>query len=196
MSFKDADAGTKILAGLGGVALFMALLSNGDPDNDAWSGGQAAEASEPSGLDGTTPGYDPWTAGPGGDGGGDGGDGGDTLPACDGSALFSGDGGAVRLPVAGPVAPFASPTCHLGGSGGGAEAVRLVQDALARCNGRPVDTDGRYGAQTAAAVRAVQEQHGIGVDGLYGPETRAVMSWPVEPDGGDEQGCTADPTAG
>jgi hypothetical protein len=191
MSFKDADAGVKILGGLAGIALLMALFSNGDPDHDAWSGGQAVEASEPSDQAETPAGYDPWTAGPGG-GAGD--DGGDALPACDGTALFSADGGAVRLPVAGPVAPFASPACQLGGSGGAAEAVRVLQHALARCNGRPVAVDGRYGSQTAAAVRAVQEQHGIGLDGLYGPETRAVMGWPIEP-GGDDEGCTADPTA-
>jgi hypothetical protein len=192
MAFKDTDTGWKVLAGLAGVALFMALLSNGDPDNDAWSGGQAAEASEPSDQGEPPAGYDPWTAGPGGGAGDD--DDGDALPACDGTALFSADGGAIRLPVAGPVAPFASPTCQLDGSGGAAEAVRLLQHALTRCNGRPVAVDGRYGPQTAGAVRAVQEQHGIGVDGLYGPETRAVMGWPIEP-GGDEEGCTADPTA-
>jgi hypothetical protein len=192
MPSKDADTGVKILAGLAGVALFMALLSNGDPDNDAWSGGPAAEASEPSDSDEPAPGDDPWTAGPGGS---DGGDAGEGLPACDGTALFSADGGPVRLPVAGPVAPFASPTCLLDGLGGAAEAVRLLQDALARCNARPVVVDGRYGAQTAAALRAVQQQHGIGVDGVYGPETRAVMAWPLE-SGGDEEGCRPDPAPG
>jgi Putative peptidoglycan binding domain len=193
MSSKDADTGVKILGGLAAVALLMALLSNGDPDNDAWSGGQAAEASEPSDSDEPAPGYDPWTAGAGESDGGE--DAGAGLPACDGTALFSADGGAVRLPVAGPVAPFASPTCKLDGSGGAADAVRLVQDALARCNDRPVAVDGRYGPQTAAALRSVQQQHGIGVDGVYGPETRSVMGWPFEP-GGDEEGCTADPAPG
>jgi hypothetical protein len=192
MSFKDADTGVKILAGLAGVALLMAWFSNGEPDNDAWSGGQAAGASEPPDQGEPPAGYDPWTAGPGGDEGTDGG--GDALPVCDGTALFSAESGAVRLPVAGPVAPFASPTCRLDGSGGADEAVQLLQHALARCNGRPVAVDGRYGAQTAGAVRGVQEQHGVGVDGVYGPETRAVMDWPIEP-GGDEEGCTADPTA-
>jgi peptidoglycan hydrolase-like protein with peptidoglycan-binding domain len=35
--------------------------------------------------------------------------------------------------------------------------------------------DGRYGTKTQAAVKKVQQQHGIGVDGVVGPQTWSVI---------------------
>jgi len=35
--------------------------------------------------------------------------------------------------------------------------------------------DGRYGTKTQAAVRKLQQQYGIGVDGIVGPQTWSVI---------------------
>ena len=173
MAFKDMEPGVKVLAGIGGFALLLALMSNGDPENDAWNDGAVAASADPgdeadhAGLAG-----DAWSAEPPEEGG--------KLPVCDGTAPFAVEDGTIRLPVHGPVVPFASSACQLAlGGGGGDEAVRLVQDALAACNGQAVTADGSYGAETRQAVASVQEAHGVVVDGVYGPDTRAVMAWPV-----------------
>jgi Putative peptidoglycan binding domain len=171
VALKDADMGVKILGGLAAFALLLAVLSNGDPDNDAWGGGSAAGASASSvDVDSGDPTEDAWS-----EGAPDGG----ALPACDGTAPFAADGGTMRLPVYGPVTPFSSPDCQLDRTTGGDEATRLLQDALARCNGQPVAIDGVYGTETWQAVRAVQSQEGVQVDGTYGPETRGSMAWPI-----------------
>ena len=179
MALKDMEPGIKMLAGLGAFALLLAMMSNGDPDNDAGGGGAAAASAgaddrgDPALLVG-----DPWSATPPENGG--------ALPACDGTAPFATDDGTIRLPVDGPVVPFASAVCQLAeGGGGGDDAVALVQGALAACNGQAVTADGRYGAETRRAVASVQEAHGIVADGIYGPETRAVMTWPVVAGDGD-----------
>lgn len=181
MALKDLDPGLKFLGGLTAFAFLMALLSDGDPDNDAWGGG-AAEASGSQGSALRSDPDDPWTAGRGADDAGDAGG----LPACTGAAPFGGAGGVVQLPVHGPVTPFASPACRLDGQHGSDATVRLVQAALERCNGQAVGVDGVYGAATAEAVRAVQARHGLAVDGVYGPETRRAMAWPaLSGDGGE-----------
>jgi peptidoglycan hydrolase-like protein with peptidoglycan-binding domain len=36
--------------------------------------------------------------------------------------------------------------------------------------------DGRYGTQTQAAVKKLQQQHGVGVDGVVGPQTWSVIN--------------------
>jgi Putative peptidoglycan binding domain len=177
MALKDTDAGVKILGGLAAFALLMALLSDADPDHDAWGGGDAvaATAASDGGTDSPTPSDDPWSAGPAESG----------LPACDGTAPFAAAGGRVRLPVDGPIALFGSPDCRLDRWTGSDDAVRLLQDALARCNGQAVTVDGAYGPQTRQAVSAVQEEHGARVDGVYGPDTRRAMAWPQDTgDGG------------
>lgn len=194
MAFKDMAPGVKVLAGLGGFALLLALMSNGDPENDAWNEGATAASADvdddadPAGLAG-----DAWSAESPEDGG--------ALPPCDATAPFAVDDGTIRLPVHGPVVPFASAACQLAeGHASGEEAVRLVQDALAACNGQAVTIDGSYGAETRQAVASVQEANGLDVDGIYGPDTRAAMDWPVESgdgDSGDEGGgaaaCSAAP---
>ncbi len=177
MALKDGDVGVKVLGGLAAFALLMALISNGDPENDAWSEGAAAEASTSSDEGDPGPSSDdPWSAGVADDGG---------WPDCDDTAPFAVDGGTVRLPVAGPVTPLASPDCRVDDEGGGDEAVALVQEALVQCNGQALAADGTYGPATSGAVAAVQSQQGITVDGAYGPETRGVMSWPIEAGDGD-----------
>lgn len=184
MALKDVDVGVKIIAGLGVVALVLAMASNHDPDNDAWGAGEAADASEASiDDDPALDEDDPWSAGADDDGG---------LPTCDGTAPFAASGGTVRLPVHGPVTPFASTACQMDGDGG-EEAVRLLQLAVNACNDQTVAVDGDYGDETRRAVRAIQERGGTTPDGIYGPRTRDVMSWPLEtgdPDTGDP-GCGA-----
>jgi hypothetical protein len=172
LALKDMDIGVKILGGLVAFALLLALMSNGDPDNDAWTAGDAAGASESSAVDEAS---DPWSAGTADDEG---------APPCDAAAPFTAAGGTIRMPVHGPAVPFPTPSCQLGPGSGDAEAVGTLQQALSDCNGRPVTVDGAYGSETRAAVAAVQADHGLEVDGIYGPETRAVMAWPADdPDG-------------
>jgi hypothetical protein len=188
MAVKDLDTGVKILGGLAAFALLMALLSDAEPDHDAWGGGDAVAATAASDgrTDSSTPSDDPWSAaGPDESG----------WPACDGTAPFAAAGGSVRLPVDGPIAPFGSPDCRLDRWTGSDDAVRLLQDALARCNGQAVTVDGAYGPQTSQAVSAVQEGHGARVDGVYGPDTRRAMAWPQDTgDGGVS--CDSSPAAG
>lgn len=179
MALKDMQPGAKVLAGIGAFALLLALMSNGDPENDAWNADAVAASSDPEGAgDPARLAGDAWSVDPPTDAG--------ALPACDGTAPFAVEDGAIRLPVHGPVVPFASAACQLAeGDGGGEEAVRLVQVALAACNGQAVTADGRYGAETRQAVASVQAAHGVGVDGIYGPDTRAAMTWPVVSGDGD-----------
>jgi hypothetical protein len=179
VALKDMQPGVKVLAGVVGFALLLALMSNGDPENDAWNadaaaaGADADDEGDPAQLAG-----DAWSEDPPEDGG--------ALPACDATAPFAVEDGTIRLPVHGPVAPFASAACQIAeGNGGGEEAVRLVQVALAACNGHAVTADGSYGAETRGAVASVQEANGVGVDGIYGPDTRAAMGWPVVSGDGD-----------
>ena len=53
------------------------------------------------------------------------------------------------------------------------DATLYLQGVLTRA-GRPVDIDGTYGDNTANAVRALQTEHGVDVDGKVGTQT-----WPA-----------------
>lgn len=65
-------------------------------------------------------------------------------------------------------------------------AVRVLQESLNHCygpNGQfqhlfspDLSLDGQYGPKTTAAVRALQQHLGVGVDGKAGPNTRTYMS--------------------
>jgi hypothetical protein len=173
LALKDIDVGVKILGGLVAFALLLAMMSNGDPDNDAWTAGDAAGASESSAVEAAS---DPWSAGTAED---------EDAPACDGAAPFTVEGGTIRLPVHGPVVPFPSPGCQLGPGSSDAAAVGALQRALSACNGQPVAVDGAYGPETRDAVVAVQADRGLEVDGIYGPQTRVVMAWPADEPGGE-----------
>ncbi len=50
--------------------------------------------------------------------------------------------------------------------------VRAVQTRLAQLGYEPGKIDGMYGALSEAAVRALQTDAGIAVDGMVGPDTR------------------------
>ena len=60
---------------------------------------------------------------------------------------------------------MAEPILRNGSSG---EAVRELQVALQETGHNPGPIDGVFGAQTEAAVKAFQEDRGIGVDGVVG----------------------------
>lgn len=55
------------------------------------------------------------------------------------------------------------------GRGSKGETVKRLQKFLG------IDDDGKFGSGTEEAVRAYQEQHGLGVDGIVGPATIASM---------------------
>jgi peptidoglycan hydrolase-like protein with peptidoglycan-binding domain len=58
----------------------------------------------------------------------------------------------------------------------GSAAVRALQRRLAGLNYAPGRVDGRYGPLTEQAVRRFQATHGLIVDGIVGPVTRAALA--------------------
>ncbi|PJF37859.1 MAG: hypothetical protein CUN55_19940 [Phototrophicales bacterium] len=56
------------------------------------------------------------------------------------------------------------------------ESVRRLQDILAREGFYKSNLRGYYGDLTRMAVRALQAAHGLDVDGIVGPSTRAVLN--------------------
>lgn len=65
--------------------------------------------------------------------------------------------------------------------GSDGDEVKALQRAINLCyNHIPnLVPDGLYGDATKAAVRAVQAQHRIHVDGEYGPDTYSAMMFPL-----------------
>ncbi|MCD9030248.1 peptidoglycan-binding protein [Luteimonas sp. Y-2-2-4F] len=60
------------------------------------------------------------------------------------------------------------------------DAVRGLQESLNRlgvrdAEGKPLETDGRFGPRTAQAVEAFQRANGLEVDGVVGPDTRKAL---------------------
>jgi Putative peptidoglycan binding domain len=106
--------------------------------------------------------------------------GGDNLPTCDGVVVVETASGTAQVP--GDTSLFDSDEsagCTLQEGAGDDEAIVVLQSALAQCNGQPIASDGNYGDATSRAVANVQQQHGVPVDGAYGPATLEVMGWPV-----------------
>lgn len=56
-------------------------------------------------------------------------------------------------------------------------AVQRVQQLLASAGYSPGAADGIFGSKTELAVLAYQEEHGLRVDGLVGPSTRAALGY-------------------
>lgn len=76
-----------------------------------------------------------------------------------------------------PATSGGSTSCVMG-RGSSGEHVSELQRALAVCHGLDTGTiDGVYGAKTEAAVRTLQSWNGLNADGIYGPNTRNVVSW-------------------
>ncbi|TNE50173.1 MAG: hypothetical protein EP343_09590 [Deltaproteobacteria bacterium] len=60
--------------------------------------------------------------------------------------------------------------------------VRALQDMLNKVGATPpLDTDGKFGPLTQAAVRNFQTQQGISVDGVVGPQTMGKLDNPGQP---------------
>jgi N-acetylmuramoyl-L-alanine amidase len=57
------------------------------------------------------------------------------------------------------------------------KAVRTLQDALNDITGARLVVDGRFGAKTSSAVRALQDSAGIVVDGVVGPVTWRALGY-------------------
>ena len=80
-------------------------------------------------------------------------------------------GSGAATTAAGRVVSKPSDNVRLGDSGPG---VKQIQTALI-AHGFRVATDGSFGPQTAAAVKAFQKQAGITQDGIVGPVTWAKL---------------------
>ena len=103
----------------------------------------------------------------------------DGLPTCDGVVVINVASETVRVPADIDLFSSASTACGMSVGQGGQDAVTVLQDALARCNGEGVSVDGEYGPQTAGAVMDVQQGAGITANGEYGPATLEAMRWPT-----------------
>ena len=71
-----------------------------------------------------------------------------------------------------PGAPTAEPVIRTGTTG---DSVLEMQTRLAELGYYKGELDGQFGPATKAAVTLFQEQHGLTVDGLFGPNTSAVL---------------------
>ncbi|NEW43584.1 serine/threonine-protein kinase [Nocardia cyriacigeorgica] len=72
------------------------------------------------------------------------------------------------------------------------DGVAAVQRALTLCHSIPLSVNGIYDHPTMTAVRHLQQERGVKVDGIYGPQTRTeVLEWPVfrESDGEFDGTC-------
>lgn len=96
------------------------------------------------------------------------------LPGCNQSNAFDwNDGKYFHMPTAN-----GSTQCVMG-SGAAGFHVRTLQEALRWCYGKSIAIDDRFGTQTRTALREVQYQERVTVDGVYGPETGLEMKWPL-----------------
>lgn len=80
-----------------------------------------------------------------------------------------------------PVYQGSLPFCLLG-VGNRGKAVEVLQAALVRCNHGNLGSsgiDGIYGPITRDNVRNIQAINGINPDGIYGPQTLRILTWPA-----------------
>lgn len=82
---------------------------------------------------------------------------------------------AVRTPAAPPPVPAPSIVLRVKRPAMKGALVKSVQRGLALAGFHPGPVDGIYGSQTAAAVRALQTQRGLAVDGEVGPLTARAL---------------------
>lgn len=105
-----------------------------------------------------------------------------STPQCTIEAVIWDATGSVQIKV--PASPSGSPYCWLA-RGDFSAAVGSLQRAIATCEGpkwRGIWVDDDYGTQTQAAVTDIQNSavaggDPISVDGVYGPQTKSVMSF-------------------
>lgn len=114
-------------------------------------------------------------------------------PTCDGVVVVETASGNAQVPGnTSLIGSDDSANCSMREGSGDEDAILVLQTALVGCNGQSTTVDGDYGAQTTQAVMNVQQQHGIGGDGAYGPATLEVMAWP----GTGSSGCVTGVSAG
>jgi peptidoglycan hydrolase-like protein with peptidoglycan-binding domain len=63
-------------------------------------------------------------------------------------------------------------------TGDSGDAVKALQGGI-NSSGQSVIVDGKFGPKTKAAVERIQRRAHISVDGVYGPQTRGKMCWPI-----------------
>ena len=108
------------------------------------------------------------------------------LSQCD-AATFKSVGGAWQVFVPGEW-ESTSTTCNLkfgdnphrdpkNPFGNPGAAISALQSNLNYCYGYKLTKDGKYGAKTRDAVKAVQKKLHLPADGIYGPNTRSAMNW-------------------
>lgn len=87
--------------------------------------------------------------------------------------------GGLNIKVPSTAAPSGTTTCNLvlnPNYTGDDEAVKTLQRSLKTCEGYSyLGVDGAYGRETFLAVQDLQENYGLGADGIYGPQTRNAM---------------------
>lgn len=83
--------------------------------------------------------------------------------------------GEVGTATRGALGWVTSPPTAIVRQGSRGHEVRLVQDRLAAAGFDPGGSDGIFGPRTLLAVIAFQEEMGLRVDGLVGPQTRAAL---------------------
>jgi len=69
--------------------------------------------------------------------------------------------------------------CQLQNGDFNMSGVKVLQDALNRCNGESLATDADYGPLTTAAVKRAEGRAGLAQDGIYTFTLFDRMPWPV-----------------
>lgn len=59
-----------------------------------------------------------------------------------------------------------------------------MQRGLNSCYSAGIGIDGHFGPKTRAALIAVQKRIGVSADGIFGPKTRGAMHWMAFNDNG------------
>jgi peptidoglycan hydrolase-like protein with peptidoglycan-binding domain len=94
-----------------------------------------------------------------------------SVPPAPGQTATTSHGASASTTVAGRVVSKPSDNVRLGDSGSG---VQQIQTALV-AHGYQVAVDGKFGPQTAQAVKAFQQKNGLTQDGVVGPITWAKL---------------------
>jgi peptidoglycan hydrolase-like protein with peptidoglycan-binding domain len=94
----------------------------------------------------------------------------------------NGGGGSASFPlkvdgIVGPKTWFRldPPTVKKGDKGDKGDAVKMLQELLISYGYNPGPADGIFGPQTESALKAMQSDYGLKVDGIAGPVTWAAL---------------------
>ena len=78
-----------------------------------------------------------------------------------------------------PTTDGGNSNCQLQNGDFNMSGVKVLQDALNRCNGENLATDADYGPLTTAAVKRAEQRAGFTQDGIYTASLFNNMPWPV-----------------